>query len=371
MEYSMYQEINTAFDAAGSPKSSYDDGYQPYSFDSGYEKLATVNSEDLANLVFPRQDFIVDTLLGAGLCILAGAPKIGKSWFVLHLCLQVAKGEPFLGRNTKQSDVLYLAMEDTARRISMRINTITAESSPHLHITNTCEPMGEQFRWQIEQFLRDYPETRLVVIDTLQRIRSSDKEMSYAGDYSDMSEIKDLAEDLGICILLVHHTRKMPDGDYMNIISGTNGLAGSADTLMVLQKEKRNSRDATLSCTGRDVEDREITMTLDRDTCTWGVRTDSLSQNERTVPDTILRLIDYVKQLKKFSGTNSEFTAGYTKATRDNIDASHLKRLMNLYVDELEDNGVFFESLKQGGQRTLIVFYSTERDQSIGDGSEP
>lgn len=362
MEYSMYQEINSAFDAA-SHKDARDCAWDEE--DSGYAKLATVNSEDLANLVFPRQEFIVDTLLGAGLCILAGAPKIGKSWLVLHLCLQVAKGEPFLGMKVSRSDVLYLALEDTARRIAARINTITAESSQRLHITNTCAPMGERFRRQLEQFVREHPDTRLVVIDTLQRIRTADKEMSYANDYSDMSAIKELADDLGICILLVHHTRKMPDGDYMNVISGTNGIAGSADTLMVLQKEKRTSRDATLSCTGRDVEDRELSLTLERETCTWRVKSDSLAGRDRSLPDTVLRLIPYAKRLQRFTGSNTEFTEGFVRDTNENISPNHLKRLMNLYVDELEDNGVFFESLKRDGRRVLLVFYSEQHDKTL------
>lgn len=358
--YSVNDEIREAFDrACGGYETP---GYSSYSDD---DKLAPLDSEEIANKYFERKDFLVDSLLTTGLCMLAGAPKIGKSWLVLHLCLCIAKGEPFLGLPVRQSEVLYLALEDDGFRIHRRLNTVTEVSSEKLYITNTCAMMGEKLFWQLERFKEDHPDLRLVVIDTLQMIRPEGKETSYSGDYDEMAVIKALADRLRVCILLVHHTRKMPDTDFVNVISGSSGISGSCDTVMVLQKEKRTSREATLSCTGRDIEDRELKLKLDRDTCIWKVTSDSLTQAVKPIPPEIRNLISYVRQNPSYAGTNTEFTEQFKKATGVFIRPSQLKRLMNLHVEALEDNGVIFASQKIHGERKLIVKYEAAKDRAL------
>lgn len=322
------------------------------------EPLCTLTGDQLLSYEFERRDCIVKNLLTAGLAILAGAPKIGKSWMVLNLCSNIACGLPFLGNEVKQGDVLYLALEDDARRLQRRLLTIGDESRGHLHLANSCSPLGVQLEEQIRLFMNSHPSTRLVVIDTFQKIRKSVRETSYANDYAEVSRLKRLADSEGICILLVHHTRKLGDSDYMNEISGTTGIAGSADTLMVLKKEKRNSREAVLSCTGRDIEDREMTLLLDRETCIWEVKADSLSEEFKSAPEEIEELAEYMKSIGSFEGGNTEFCDRFCNARSYIISPKQLKQSMNLYRWELEDMGVKFKSYRKDGKRLLRITYN-------------
>ena len=325
----------------------------------------TFTSEQLFSYQFSKQDFIVNNLLRPGLAVLAGSPKIGKSWLVLHLCMQVAKGETFLGNKVKSGEVLYMALEDDPRRLQQRMMTIADEGTERLHITTSC--VGKTLDDDICSFEREHPRCRLIVVDTFQKIRKAGREMSYSNDYSDVSRLKKLADDLGICILLVHHTRKMPDADCMNEISGTNGIAGSADTIMVLKKEKRTSRSAALYCTGRDIEDRELTLSLDRDTCIWQVKSDTLEEPDDSLPEELTELIAYMKEVGEFAGTNTEFCDAFCTARSYIIAPNALKRSMNLFRYELKENGVEFVSKRENGKRMIGVLYRQNENSDRGE----
>lgn len=338
-----------------------------------FTPLKLINSVDLTDMRYPRIEWIADGLLKPGLSVLAGAPKIGKSWLVLQLCLSVAKGEPFWGMKTRQGTVLYITLEDSEARIQERILRMTDESSENLIVSLSCSPLGSQLKEQLLGFYKQYPQTRLVVIDTFQKVRDAQSQMSYANDYADVSALKRIADELRICILLVHHTRKMGDSDCINEISGTNGIAGSADTLMILKKEKRTDRKALLSCTGRDIEDRELELMLDKESCVWRVTSDSLERKVEEIPQILLRLIAYVGQIKHYDGSNTEFCEGLSKYCREAVQPNQLKRQMNRFRYELEDAGVYFASAKSKGYRRLAISYHPRTDglkQSEDDAAE-
>ena len=363
-----YEEPHSASDGK-----SYDEYYgkayrEIYAdSDDDVEELDTLTADELMHLYFPKKEFIVSTLLTPGLAVLAGAPKIGKSWMVLDMCLKIAKGEAFLGQPTRKGSVLYLALEDDRYRLHRRLLRIADEGSDNMRVAHRCSMEPEALERQIQRFIGQHPDTRLIVIDTFQKIRRSVREMSYANDYAEVSRLKSIADKEGVCILLVHHTRKLGDSDYMNEISGTNGIAGSADTLMVLKKDKRSSREATLSCTGRDIEDRELTLSLDRDTCVWQVKSDSLTQPDEDIPDEIPELIEFMKEIKSYSGTNTDFTDMFSFKRQFIINPNQLKKSMNLYRDELLRHGVEFVSLKSHGRRSLAISYFADKDEYLGD----
>ncbi len=316
----------------------------------------TFTSEELFDYRFEKRDFIVRNLLRPGLAVLAGSPKIGKSWMVLYLCLQAAKGEDFLNNKVKPSEVLYMALEDDPARLQNRLMTLTDEPTARLHITTSC--VGKSLSEDICAFEREHPRCRLIVIDTFQKIRKAGREMSYSNDYSDVSRLKKLADKLGICILLVHHTRKMPDNDCMNEISGTNGIAGSADTLMVLKKEKRTSRSAVLFCTGRDIEDRELTLYLDRDTCVWQVKSDTLEEQDESLPEELVELAEFMKERGEFAGTATELCDAFCSARSYIIAPNQLTRSMNQHRLELKEAGVEFVSKRERDKRMIGVVYT-------------
>lgn len=238
--------------------------------------LSIINAADLATKYLPPVRFLVDDFLPQGLALLSAPPKYGKSWFVLDLCLSVAKGIPFLGRKTNRCDCLYLALEDSENRLKSRmIKLLDGAPAPDNFFFGISAPdLANGLTDQLDLFLTQHPNTGMIVIDTLQKIRgpSSRSEGAYKYDYREMGQIKSFADRHGILVLLVHHLRKMADdSDPHNRISGTNGIMGAADTSMVLARAKREDSETTLSITGRDVNGEELILNFNKDQCKWEV----------------------------------------------------------------------------------------------------
>ena len=176
--------------------------------------------------VYKPIEFAVDSLIAQGLYILAGAPKIGKSWLSLDICLRVAKGQPVLGQSTLKGTTLYLCLEDNFTRIQNRLYQITDEPTDELYFAVLAESIGSGLEEQIECFKKQHENLRLVFIDTLQMLRSSE-EIGYVSDYKELTSLKNLADSLQISIVLVHHTRKSSDDDPFNMIINLSGSIGN------------------------------------------------------------------------------------------------------------------------------------------------
>lgn len=144
--------------------------------------------------------------------------------------------------------MLYLCLEDSFTRIQSRLFEITDEAPSTLHFAIMSETIGNGLENQIENFISEHPDTGLIVIDTLQKIRKivSVNVNPYAADYDDINALKQIADKYKMAIVLVHHLRKTGDSDPLNMISGTSGIAGGADTNFILQKEKRTENTASL-----------------------------------------------------------------------------------------------------------------------------
>ena len=330
-------------------------------YEAPSKPLETLTGEELCEFRFKPAKFIVDGLIKPGLTVLAGSPKIGKSWLVLQLCMQIAKGEPFWGLGTHQGSVLYIALEDSRQRLQQRVLTVADAPPSNLYFSVDCSPLGDELEREIGYFVEQHPDTRVIVFDTFQKIRQQELQMSYANDYADVSQLKRIADTLNICILLVHHTRKLGDSDRVNEISGTNGIAGSADTLMVLAKEKRAGRKATLTCTGRDISDLELNLTMDREYCLWRCDT-PIKSGRKELPPELNDLIRFMKYRKTYEGGNTAFTEQFCRYSNRNLNAAHFKMLMNRFRYELEDHGVTFLNMRTAKERTLMICYSEKHD---------
>ena len=202
-------------------------------------KLKTVDAETLLSTPMSKTMFIVDNLIPQGVNVISGASKIGKSWLMLWLGLQVAQGLPVWGLTTQQCDVLYLSLEDTQRRIKDRLYNLTDTAPSNLYFAVMCGLIGGGLEEQITDFLSDHPKTKLVIIDTLQKVRDTKggagKTGMYGNDYDDISSIKRIADEYNIAVLLVHHLRKLKDSDDpFNEVSGSTGIIGAADTNYVI-----------------------------------------------------------------------------------------------------------------------------------------
>ena len=232
--------------------------------------LSTFTAEELIRMDFPPLQELIEGMLAPGLYILAGASKIGKSWLVLQIAHHISTGLPLWDRKTVKGDVLYLSLEDTLRRIQSRLLRICDGETGNITFATEAELIGNGFEKQIHNYMRHYPKTKLIIIDTLIKVRDISWSSSvYADDYACMTVFKHLAEQYDIAIVLVHHTRKQESQDIMEMISGTNGIMGCADGAMVLERPKRLLPEASLNMTSRDFEDARILLRQDKETMCW------------------------------------------------------------------------------------------------------
>lgn len=215
---------------------------------------------------FPPLQWTVYRILAEGLGVLAGAPKVGKSWFVLAVALMKAAGGPALGCiGTKPGPVLYLALEDGKRRLQDRARQLLDGKPIPANIEFVIKGNPIQLEETVRAWLEEHQdENPLVVIDTLQKMRpaSSPGVGAYELDYRHVSKLKALADDHpGSTVLLVHHTRKdKGTGDFLEAVSGTFGISGAADYTVVLTRNRQEST-GLLAVTGRDVHEAEYQLT--------------------------------------------------------------------------------------------------------------
>lgn len=211
-----------------------------------------VSHNELLDTPYVGKQAIIDDLLYTGAYILAGAPKIGKSFFVAQIAYHVSTGQPLWGYNARQGDVRYLALEDDEKRLQDRMyRMFGVNGTDKLRFATAAKQVGNGLDEQLEFALHKYLGTKLIIIDTLQKVREATSDnYSYTSDYQVIGALKNFADKHSIFILIVHHTRKQPAGDTFEKISGTTGLLGCADGSFLLEKEKRTSSKATLSIVG-------------------------------------------------------------------------------------------------------------------------
>ena len=324
------------------------------------KELKIYSSEYIMNTLMKPIEYCVDGLISQGLFILAGAPKVGKSWLALDMCLSIAKGEKVLGKATSCGHAVYLSLEDSLIRLQNRLYELTDEPSDNLNFAIMAESISNGLPEQIEYCRKRFDDLKIVVIDTLQKVRN-ESESSYSSDYKELSVLKSLADKLGIAIVLVHHTRKCSDGDPFNMISGSTGLSGCVDGSMVLIESKRGSRKAKLYCVGRDIENQEINVVFE--SSRWKV-SDEIKNIE---PDYFpFAVHDFMVTQKKFKGSATELAEKLSALLDKEMFSNRVKKDLIQHAYELLDYGVTFESKRSNGQRIIILNYDMKSDSSDG-----
>lgn len=258
-----------------------------------------VTLDKLQHVELPEPRWAVPTILPEGLSILAGKPKLGKSWLALNLALAVGMGGVALGtERVERGGVLYLALEDNPRRMKDRVSSILRDGNwpENVHIGYHWPRIGDGCAEAIEEHIRRH-DTRLVIVDTLAKVkphvgRNAD---SYAADYAALEPLKQVAdmastEGSGVAILLIHHTRKADAEDDVDTISGTTGLSGAADGALIL-KRARGENTATLYVTGRDVDEQELGLRWDPALCQWTIVGDAATVQRTHEQDATLDLL--------------------------------------------------------------------------------
>jgi hypothetical protein len=226
---------------------------------------------ELLALEFKPVKWIVPEIVCEGLTLFAGRPKLGKSWCSLDWAMAVAGDCLAFGSiGCDPGDVLVLALEDSKRRMHDRLNKYRAKPNQRITVSVRWPRINEGGIEAVKRWLDRHPDARLIVIDTLTKVRPrgiSNKD-AYQADSDALAELHALANERAVAIVVVHHTRKAAADDWLDSVSGTTGLTGVADSTIVLKRE-RSQADAFLFGTGRDLPDYELPLKFDDDTCRW------------------------------------------------------------------------------------------------------
>ena len=298
--------------------------------------LHTVSMTELYQTTYKSRPPIIDGLLYSGAYIIAGAPKIGKSFLVAQLAYHVSTGQKLWEYDVHQGTVLYLALEDDFGRIQNRMFMMYGvEDTDKLHFATVAGKIGNGLDEQLENFIREHPGTKLIIIDTMQKIREAGGEAySYASDYEIIGVLKRFADRHKICVLIVHHTRKQPAGDAFEMISGTTGLLGCADGSLLMQKKKRTDLTATVDVVGRDQQDQILYLKKDSETQIWQLEK---TENElhKEPPDKVLESVSQLvsPNQREWIGSPSELA----EAAHVGMAANTLTKYLNVKSGRLLD----------------------------------
>jgi RecA-family ATPase len=232
---------------------------------------------ELDRMEFEPVKSVVPGLFVEGLTLFCGKPKVGKSWLLLHAAHAVAAGGFTLGlTHCIEGDVLYCSLEDNKRRLKSRMRKLFGSQprSSRLKFKVKMPRLADGGIDMLRDWIKGVPDPRLIAIDTLAMVRMPNrKEQSvYDADYAAVIELRNLAHEFGIAIVVVHHVRKMDADDPFDTISGTLGLTGCPDSLVIL---KRDTTGNMLLAKGRDLEEVEKAVTFNKESCTWRIDGDA------------------------------------------------------------------------------------------------
>lgn len=333
--------------------------FQPPQGFSTSNELKTLSMPELYDTEFPTPKAIIKDLLYPGLYIFAGAPKTGKSFLMAQLAYHIAQGQKLWNFDTQQGSVLYLALEDKFYRLQQRlVRMLDMEVSPKLHMAVSAQGLEEGLEAQLASFIEKHPDIRLVIIDTLQKIRgANDEKINYARDYNTSSKLKAIADRHGICLIVVHHTRKQQADDSFEMISGSNGLFAAADGGIILRKDKRVADKATLEFSGRDHADQLLSLNFERATCTWKLEK-AACKSWQLPPDPVLeKVVSFVRNnAAPWCGTAQELID--VLKLESVIKNNSLSRKINTHKEQLwESYGIFTKRGRSGNDKTIELQY--------------
>lgn len=327
--------------------------------------LEIQTAEELLNADYPSTEAIIPGICRTGCYLLCGAPKVGKSYLALQFAMHIATGTSIWGINVHQGNVLYMALEDTYERLQKRyalMSDYTGTDNLKFCIQAPLLCNG------LIDVIKDCCKSnkyKLIIIDTLQMIRNNHTKISYSNDYDVIAKIRDLAIDLHLTVILVHHTRKMDDDDQFATISGTYGLLGAADGGLVLEKPKRSNKEANLHCTGRDIEDKVYSLHFDPVKCVWDCTGISTTNSDQPKDEFLEEINRIVKQHGgRWVGTP---TALYRELNDEDFAINRISLRLRINTDRLRDDYNIKYIYKHLKERTIILKYIENREDDSNE----
>ena len=318
--------------------------------------LHTISMTELYDTVFMPRTPVVDGFLYSGTYLFVGAPKVGKSFFMAQLAYHVAMGLPLWEYPVHKGTVLYLALEDDYARLQRRLSTMFGvESADNLFFATQSKTLNGGLGQELEDFVKEHMDARLIIIDTLQKVREvGGDRYSYSSDYEIVTKLKAFSDKYGVCLLVVHHTRKLESEDSFDMISGTNGLLGAADGAFIMQKKKRTDNTAVMDIVGRDQPDQELTIEFDRERCIWKFQKAETELWKRPV-DPLLEAVAGLLTIEKpeWNGSPSELLELLPEI---GVAANVLTRRLNVSAERLyNDYGIHYESKRTHSGRNVYL----------------
>ena len=327
--------------------------------------LATMTMSQLYDTVYESRLPVIDGLLYPGTYLFVGAPKVGKSFLMAQIAYHVSTGLPLWNYFIHAGTVLYLALEDYYRRLQERLyRMFGVDGTDTLHFATCAKQLGAGLYEQLARFVSEHRDTRLINIDTLQKIReASGDSYSYASEYDIIGQLKHLADQTGIALLLVHHTRKQQADDKFDMISGTNGLLGAADGAFVLQKEKRTGNTAVLEVSGRDQPEQRLILKKNMERLVWELEK-AETELWQVPPDPILEKVAALlsEDILEWSGTPTELAEALKLELKPNLLTKHLN--VNVSRLFLECHTQYENIRTHAGRRIILKRVSEQRDDA-------
>lgn len=307
---------------------------------------------------------IVQGMVPVGLTVFAGAPKRGKSWMALRMALDVAAGKSFLGNATLKGEVLYLDLESRQYRVQERLSQLIQGPAPEgLSIAHDSDSLDGNLLWQLEKWSSEVARPRLIIIDTLGRVKGKREhgENAYESDTRIFGQLQKFAQEHKLAVVCVHHLRKAKDGDdWYERISGSMGLTGVADAVLGLSG-KRGEESSTLNVSGRDFDERELLIRFDHGN--WSLISEDGDQYEEDTAYTGSRFLQGVvlmmSERPEWHGTPTDLFAAVIDALEEPVEifrAAEAGKLLTRFSQRLyDDMGILVNSRKSNGRRQILL----------------
>lgn len=277
-----------------------------------------------------------------------------------QLAYHISTGTPLWDYKVRKTTVLYFALEDDYPRLQKRLfQMFGAEEAGDLYFATESKTVNGGLEEQIRGFMQEHPDTGLIIIDTLKRVREAGgADYSYASDYDIVARLKALADSYKVTMLIVHHTRKQKAEDIFDMISGTNGLMGAADGAFVLSKEKRTSNNATLDVAGRDQQDMKIHLVRDTERLVWNFeKSETELWKEPSEPLLEKIAVTLFSESSRWEGTASELCERLGVDIKPNV----LSLRLSINASRLfRDYGIRYQNSRTHDGRKVSLWKETD-----------